>query len=37
MKISPSNEFINSVVRGNGEAILLLGTRKKESQGVNVQ
>lgn len=32
MKISPSNTFINSIVRGNGEAILLLGTRKKESQ-----
>lgn len=31
MKISPSNAFINSIVRGNGEAILLLGTRKKES------
>lgn len=32
MKISPSNLFINGIVRGNGEAILLLGTRKKESQ-----
>ena len=32
MKISPSNAFINKIVRGNGEAILLLGTRKKESQ-----
>lgn len=32
MKISPSNAFINGIVRGNGEAILLLGTRKKESQ-----
>ena len=32
MKISPSNAFINRVVQGNGEAILLLGTRKKESQ-----
>ncbi|MFT3868429.1 MAG: DNA phosphorothioation system sulfurtransferase DndC [Nibricoccus sp.] len=32
MKISPSNAFIGSIVRGNGEAILLLGTRKKESQ-----
>lgn len=32
MKISPSNAFINSIVQGNGEAILLLGTRKKESQ-----
>jgi DNA sulfur modification protein DndC len=31
MKISPSNAFINSIVKGNGEAILLLGTRKKES------
>jgi DNA sulfur modification protein DndC len=35
MKISPSNAFINSIVRGNGEAILLLGTRKKESQRRN--
>jgi DNA sulfur modification protein DndC len=32
MKISPSNAFINAMVRGNGEAILLLGTRKEESQ-----
>lgn len=32
MKISPSNAFINSTVRGNGQAILLLGTRKQESQ-----
>lgn len=32
MKISPSNTFINSVVKGSGEAILLLGTRKQESQ-----
>jgi len=32
MKINPSNNFIRSVVRKNGEAILLLGTRKAESQ-----
>ncbi len=32
MKISPSNAFISSIVRGTGEAILLLGTRKQESQ-----
>jgi DNA sulfur modification protein DndC len=32
MKISPSNAFINSIVKKNGEAILLLGTRKAESQ-----
>ena len=31
MKINPSNAFIGSVVKKNGEAILLLGTRKKES------
>jgi DNA sulfur modification protein DndC len=31
MKISPSNRFIREVVRENGEAILVLGTRKKES------
>lgn len=31
MKINPSNTFIGSVVKKNGEAILLLGTRKKES------
>ena len=31
MKISPSNEFIRSVVRDNGEVLLVLGTRKAES------
>lgn len=32
MKISPSNKFIREVVRQFGEAILVLGTRKAESQ-----
>lgn len=32
MKINPSNNFIRSVVRENGEALLVLGTRKAESQ-----
>src|SRR4051812_312111 len=32
LKIRPSNKFIRDVVRQNGEAILLLGTRKAESQ-----
>ena len=32
MKINPSNQFIRNVVRENGEAILVLGTRKAESQ-----
>ncbi|MBI3865716.1 MAG: DNA phosphorothioation system sulfurtransferase DndC [Planctomycetia bacterium] len=32
MKINPSNAFIRSVVRDCGEAILVLGTRKAESQ-----
>lgn len=32
MKIKPSNAFIMDVVRENGEAILVLGTRKAESQ-----
>lgn len=32
MKINPSNNFIRNVVRENGEAILVLGTRKAESQ-----
>lgn len=32
LKIRPSNSFINSIVRENGEAILILGTRKAESQ-----
>lgn len=31
MKINPSNEFIRSVIRDNGEAVLVLGTRKAES------
>ncbi len=31
LKIKPSNQFIRDVVRTNGEAILLLGTRKAES------
>jgi len=32
LKIKPSNTFIRDVVRANGEAILVLGTRKAESQ-----
>jgi DNA sulfur modification protein DndC len=32
LKISPSTEFISSIVKQSGEAILLLGTRKAESQ-----
>src|SRR2546421_7266829 len=32
LKIKPSNKFIREVVRENGEAILVLGTRKAESQ-----
>lgn len=32
MKINPSNTFIRNVVRESGEAILVLGTRKAESQ-----
>ena len=32
MKINPSNKFIRDRVRQSGEAILLLGTRKAESQ-----
>ncbi|MFN8626102.1 MAG: DNA phosphorothioation system sulfurtransferase DndC [Candidatus Binatia bacterium] len=31
LKIKPSNTFISTVVRENGEAILVLGTRKAES------
>ncbi len=31
LKIKPSNTFITDVVRQNGEAILVLGTRKAES------
>ncbi|MEI8373798.1 MAG: DNA phosphorothioation system sulfurtransferase DndC [Planctomycetota bacterium] len=32
LKIKPSNKFIREVVRESGEAILVLGTRKAESQ-----
>jgi DNA sulfur modification protein DndC len=32
MKIKPSNSFIRSVVKRHGEAILVLGIRKQESQ-----
>lgn len=32
LKIKPSNRFIRNVVQENGEAILVLGTRKAESQ-----
>jgi len=32
LKIRPSNKFIRDMVRQNGEAILVLGTRKAESQ-----
>lgn len=31
LKINPSNRFISEVVRENGEAIVVLGTRKAES------
>jgi DNA sulfur modification protein DndC len=31
LKINPSNNFINNMVKQNGEAILVLGTRKAES------
>ncbi len=31
LKISPSNNFISNMVKTNGEAILILGTRKAES------
>jgi DNA sulfur modification protein DndC len=31
LKISPSNNFITTMVKNNGEAILILGTRKAES------
>ena len=31
LKINPSNHFIRNVVRENGEALLVLGTRKAES------
>jgi len=32
LKISPSTEFINSMVQKHGEAIIVLGTRKAESK-----
>ncbi|XWK91258.1 MAG: DNA phosphorothioation system sulfurtransferase DndC [Phormidium sp.] len=32
LKIDPSNRFIRNVVRANGETIVVLGTRKTESQ-----
>src|SRR6202011_855618 len=32
LKIRPSNKFIRDVVRDNGEAILVLGTRMAESE-----
>ena len=31
LKISPSNNFITNIVKSNGEAILILGTRSAES------
>lgn len=31
LKIKPANEFINTVVKQHGEAIVVLGTRKSES------
>jgi DNA sulfur modification protein DndC len=31
LKINPSNKFIGEIVRANGEAIIVLGTRKAES------
>jgi DNA sulfur modification protein DndC len=37
MKISPSNEFIRTVIRDNGEALLVLGTRKAESSRRNLR
>lgn len=37
MKISPSNEFIRRVIRDNGEALLVLGTRKAESSRRNLR
>lgn len=35
LKINPSNKFISEVVRANGEAIVVLGTRKAESAARN--
>ncbi|HAC63411.1 MAG TPA: DNA phosphorothioation system sulfurtransferase DndC [Cyanothece sp. UBA12306] len=32
LKIDPSNRFIRNIVRANGEVIVVLGTRKTESQ-----
>ena len=31
MKIAPSNQFIQGILKAEGEAILVLGTRKAES------
>lgn len=33
LKIKPANAFVQNVVKRNGEAILVLGTRKAESSG----
>jgi len=33
LKINPADNFVSSVVKQNGEAILVLGTRKSESSG----
>lgn len=35
LKINPSNRFITNIVQQNGEAILVLGTRKAESTARN--
>lgn len=35
LKISPSNKFISEIVQQNGEAILVLGTRRAESAARN--
>ena len=35
LKINPSNKFIGDVVKANGEAIIILGTRKAESAARN--
>ncbi|MEP0885257.1 DNA phosphorothioation system sulfurtransferase DndC [Microcoleus sp. FACHB-SPT15] len=32
LKINPANRFVRDIVRANGETILILGTRKAESQ-----
>lgn len=36
LKINPSNNFIRSVVRSNGEAVVVLGTRRAESSARSV-